>query len=63
MTRLNRSVYRVPWAIVSMGLFLGSIMLLAVGQNTFSLIAFILAVVTGLWMLLRGLCRFRSSAD
>ena len=52
--RLNRSVYRVPWAIVAMGFFLGSIMLLAVGQTTFSLMAFILAVLTGLWMLLRG---------
>lgn len=54
LARLNRSAYRIPWAIVSMGLFLGSIMLLAVGQTAFSLIAFILALLTGLWMLLRG---------
>jgi hypothetical protein len=37
-----------------MGLFLGSIMLLAVGQTAFSLITFILALLTGLWMLFRG---------
>jgi predicted unusual protein kinase regulating ubiquinone biosynthesis (AarF/ABC1/UbiB family) len=54
LARLNRSAYRIPWAIVAMGLFLGSVMLLAVGQNAFSAIAFLLAVVTGLWMLLRG---------
>jgi predicted unusual protein kinase regulating ubiquinone biosynthesis (AarF/ABC1/UbiB family) len=54
LARLNRSAYRIPWAIVAMGFFLGAVMLLAVGQNTFSAIAFVLAVITGLWMLLRG---------
>jgi len=54
LARLNRSAYRIPWAIVSMGFFLGSIMLLAVGQTAFSVIAFIFALLTGLWMLLRG---------
>jgi len=54
LARLNRSAYRIPWAIVAMGFFLGSVMLLAVGQTTFSAIAFILALMTGLWMLLRG---------
>ena len=54
LARLNRSTYRIPWAIVAMGFFLGSVMLLAVGQTTFSAIAFILALLTGLWMLLRG---------
>ena len=54
LARLNRSAYRIPWAIVSIGLFLGSIMLIAVGQPTFSVITFILALLTGLWMLFRG---------
>src|SRR5512136_1487376 len=54
LARLNRSAYRIPWAIVSMGLFLGSIMLLAVGQTTFSIITFIMALLIGLWMLFRG---------
>ena len=54
LARLNRSAYRIPWAIVSMGLFLGSVMLLAVGQVSFSMITFIGAVLIGLWMLFRG---------
>jgi predicted unusual protein kinase regulating ubiquinone biosynthesis (AarF/ABC1/UbiB family) len=54
LARLNRSAYRIPWAIMAMGSFLGSVMLLAIGQTTFSLIAFSLALLTGLWMLLRG---------
>jgi len=54
LARLNRSAYRIPWAIVSMGLFLGSIMLLAVGQTTFSIITFSMALLIGLWMLFRG---------
>jgi predicted unusual protein kinase regulating ubiquinone biosynthesis (AarF/ABC1/UbiB family) len=54
LTRLNQSVSRVPWAIMAMGLFLGAVLLLALGQIAFSLIAFGLAVVCGLWMLLKG---------
>jgi predicted unusual protein kinase regulating ubiquinone biosynthesis (AarF/ABC1/UbiB family) len=54
LARLNRSAYRIPWAIVSMGLFLGSIMLIGVGQPALSVIAFVLALLTGLWMLFRG---------
>jgi predicted unusual protein kinase regulating ubiquinone biosynthesis (AarF/ABC1/UbiB family) len=54
LTRLNRSVSRVPWAILAMGLFLGSVILLGIGQTTFSLIAFGLAAITALWMIFRG---------
>jgi len=54
LTRLNQSVSRVPWAILAMGLFLGSVLLLAIGQTVFSLAAFGLAMVCGLWMLFRG---------
>jgi predicted unusual protein kinase regulating ubiquinone biosynthesis (AarF/ABC1/UbiB family) len=54
LTRLGQSVSRVPWAILAMGLFLGSVMLLAISQTAFSLIAFGLAVVCGLWLLFRG---------
>ena len=43
LARLNRSAYRIPWAIMAMGLFLGAVMLLAIGQTTFSLIAFVFA--------------------
>ena len=31
LTRLNQSVSRIPWAVVAMGLFLGAVMLLAIG--------------------------------
>ncbi len=54
LTRLNQSVSRVPWAIVSMGLFLGAVLLLGIGQTAFSLGAFGLALICGLWMLFRG---------
>jgi predicted unusual protein kinase regulating ubiquinone biosynthesis (AarF/ABC1/UbiB family) len=54
LTRLNQSVSRIPWAILAMGLFLGAVLLLAIGQTAFSLIAFGLAVASGLWMLFRG---------
>ena len=54
LTRLNQSVSRIPWAILAMGLFLGSALLLAIGQTVFSLVAFGLALVCGLWMLFRG---------
>ncbi len=54
LDRLNRSLSRVPWAIMSMGLFLGAAILLAVNQPGFSLIAFVLALMAGLWMLFRG---------
>jgi len=54
LTRLNQSAARIPWAILAMGLFLGAVLLLAIGQTAFSLAAFGLAVVFGLWMILRG---------
>ena len=54
LTRLNQAVSRVPYAILAMGLFLGAVLLLAIGQTAFSLIAFGLAVVFGVWMMLRG---------
>jgi hypothetical protein len=54
LTRLNQSVSRIPWAILAMGLFLGSVLLLAIGQTAFSLAAFGLALVCGLWLLFRG---------
>jgi predicted unusual protein kinase regulating ubiquinone biosynthesis (AarF/ABC1/UbiB family) len=54
LTRLNRSVSRIPWAILAMGLFLGSVMLLGIGQTAFSLIAFGLAVASVLWLIFRG---------
>jgi predicted unusual protein kinase regulating ubiquinone biosynthesis (AarF/ABC1/UbiB family) len=54
LTRLNRSAARVSWAIMSMGLFLGAVLLLAIGQTAFSLIAFGLALAFGLWMIFRG---------
>ncbi len=54
LDRLNRSVSRVPWAILSMGLFLGAVILLAAGQVAFSVVAFGLAVLAGLWLLFRG---------
>jgi len=54
LTRLNQSVSRIPWAIMAMGSFLGAVMLLATGQTAFSLIAFGLSIVCGLWMLFRG---------
>ncbi len=54
LTRLNRSVSRVPWAILAMGLFLGSVILLGIGQTAFSLIAFGLAAISALWMIIRG---------
>ncbi len=54
LTRLNQSISRIPWTILAMGLFLGSVLLLAIGQTVFSLIAFGLAIVCGLWMLFRG---------
>jgi predicted unusual protein kinase regulating ubiquinone biosynthesis (AarF/ABC1/UbiB family) len=54
ITRLNQSISRVSYAIVAMGMFLGAVILLAAGQTTFSLIAFGLAIVSSVWMLLRG---------
>jgi hypothetical protein len=39
---------------MSMGLFLGAVLLLAIGQTAFSLIAFGLALAFGLWMIFRG---------
>ncbi len=54
LDRLNRSVSRVPWAILSMGLFLGAVILLAAGQTGFSVVAFGLAVLAGLWLMFRG---------
>jgi predicted unusual protein kinase regulating ubiquinone biosynthesis (AarF/ABC1/UbiB family) len=54
LDRMNRSLMRVPWAIMSMGLFLGAVILLAVNQIVFSAIAFILALLAGLWMLFHG---------
>ena len=54
LTRLNQSAARIPWAILAMGLFLGAVLLLAIGQTAFSLAAFGLAVIFGLWMILRG---------
>jgi predicted unusual protein kinase regulating ubiquinone biosynthesis (AarF/ABC1/UbiB family) len=54
LTRLNQAVSRVPWAILAMGFFLGSVLLLAIGQTAFSLIAFGLAVLSGVWLLFRG---------
>ncbi len=54
LTRLNQSVSRIPWAIMAMGSFLGSVMLLAIGQTAFSLIAFVLSLICGAWMLFRG---------
>ncbi|CAG0929359.1 aarF domain-containing kinase [Thermoflexales bacterium] len=54
LTRLNRSAARVSWAIMSMGLFLGAVLLLAIGQTAFSLIAFGLALVFGGWLIFRG---------
>jgi predicted unusual protein kinase regulating ubiquinone biosynthesis (AarF/ABC1/UbiB family) len=54
LTRLNQSVARIPWAIMAMGSFVGSVILLANGQTAFSLIAFGLSIVCGLWMLFRG---------
>ncbi len=54
LDRLNRSVSRVPWAILSMGLFLGAVILLAMNQTGFSAVAFVLALLAGLWMLFRG---------
>ncbi len=47
LTRLNQSVSRIPWAIMAMGSFLGSVMLLAIGQTAFSLIAFTLSLICG----------------
>jgi predicted unusual protein kinase regulating ubiquinone biosynthesis (AarF/ABC1/UbiB family) len=54
LTRLNQSVARIPWAVLAMGLFLGSVLLLAIGQTVFSLVAFGLALICGLWLLFRG---------
>ncbi|NTU63352.1 MAG: AarF/ABC1/UbiB kinase family protein [Chloroflexi bacterium] len=54
LTRLNQSAARIPWAILAMGLFLGAVLLLAIGQTAFSLIAFGLALICGLWLLFRG---------
>ena len=54
LTRFNQSVARIPWAILAMGTFLGSVILLASGQTAFSLIAFGLSLICGLWMFLRG---------
>jgi hypothetical protein len=54
LDRLNRSLSRVPWAIASMGLFLGAVILLAIGQTGFSAVAFVLAVLAGLWMMFHG---------
>jgi predicted unusual protein kinase regulating ubiquinone biosynthesis (AarF/ABC1/UbiB family) len=54
ITRLNRSASRIPWAIVAMGLFLGAVLLLGIGQTVFSLVAFGLAVICGVWMLFGG---------
>jgi len=54
VTRLNQSISRVSYAIVAMGMFLGAVILLAAGQTMFSLIAFGLAIVSSIWMLLRG---------
>ena len=44
----------MPWAILAMGLFLGAVMLLAIDQTAFSLIAFGLSLICGAWMLFRG---------
>ncbi len=54
LTRLNQSAARIPWAILAMGSFLGSILLLAIDQTAFSLIAFALSLICGAWMLLRS---------
>jgi len=54
VTRLNQSISRVSYAIVAMGMFLGAVILLAAGQTAFSLIAFGLAIISSVWMLLRG---------
>ena len=54
LTRLNQSAARIPWAILAMGLFLGSVLLLAIGQTVFSLVAFGLALICGLGLLFRG---------
>jgi hypothetical protein len=54
LTRFNQAVSRIPWAILTMGLFLGSVLLLAIGQTAFSLIAFGLAIISGLWLIFRG---------
>jgi predicted unusual protein kinase regulating ubiquinone biosynthesis (AarF/ABC1/UbiB family) len=54
LTRFNQAVSRIPWAILAMGLFLGSVLLLAIDQTAFSLIAFGLAIISGLWMIFRG---------
>jgi hypothetical protein len=37
-----------------MGLFLGAVLLLGIGQTVFSLVAFGLAVICGVWMLFGG---------
>jgi predicted unusual protein kinase regulating ubiquinone biosynthesis (AarF/ABC1/UbiB family) len=54
VTRLNRAVARVASAILAMGLFLGSVLLLGIDQTVFSLIAFGMAIACGLWVILRG---------
>jgi predicted unusual protein kinase regulating ubiquinone biosynthesis (AarF/ABC1/UbiB family) len=54
LTRLNQAAARIPWAILAMGSFLGSILLLAIDQTAFSLIAFALSLICGTWMLLRN---------
>ena len=54
LTSLNRSLARVPWAIMAMGLFLGAAILLAAGQTMFSVIAFVGAVFFSLWMTFRS---------
>jgi predicted unusual protein kinase regulating ubiquinone biosynthesis (AarF/ABC1/UbiB family) len=54
LTRLNRSAARIPWAILAMGTFLGAVLLLGMGQTAFSLIAFVLSLICGAWMLLRN---------
>jgi hypothetical protein len=54
LTRLNQSAARIPWAIMSMGSFVGSVVLLTNGQTAFSLIAFGLSLFCGAWMLLRS---------
>jgi predicted unusual protein kinase regulating ubiquinone biosynthesis (AarF/ABC1/UbiB family) len=54
LTRINQGVARVPWAILAMGFFLGAVLLLGIGQTAFSLIAFGLALLCGVWLLLRG---------
>lgn len=54
LERLNRSLSRIPWAIISMGLFLGAVVLVAVGQGGLGMVTFICAFLAGLWMVLRG---------